>query len=99
MAITDASPIPSPKTEKREPETVSAPETENGKRKTGTRLFLPEPPEGVDFCAAKGAGLFLMAHGYPQDNPPKHIPNRRHEEDTQGFSLFREIRKILLTSG
>ena len=37
--------------------------------------------------------LFLMTHGYPRDNPPKHIPNRRLDEDVRGFSLFREIKK------
>ena len=34
-----------------------------------------------------------MTHGYPRDNPPKHIPNRRLEEDFKSTSLFSEIRK------
>ncbi len=72
------------------PSELPSPETATRKPK----LFLPEPPEGVDYCAAKAAELFHMTHGYPRDNPPKHIPNRRHDEDTRGFSLFREIRKF-----
>jgi hypothetical protein len=85
-AMPNASPTPSP-------EPVFSPETANGKPEMRSRLFLPEPPEGVDFCAAKAAELFLMTHGYPRDNPPKSIPNRRRDEDSRGFSLFREIKK------
>jgi hypothetical protein len=55
--------------------------------------FFPEPPEGVDYCAAKGAELFLMTHGYPMNNPPKNIPNRRLQEDVRSSSLFEEIKK------
>ncbi len=42
--------------------------------------------------------LFLMTHGYPRNNPPKHIPNRRLDEDVRGFSLFREIKKYFCNS-
>jgi hypothetical protein len=68
------------------------PKTANGKQRNKYGLF-PEPPEGVDFCAVKGAELFIMTHGYPRDNPPKNIPNRRLEEDLKSTSLFSEIKK------
>ena len=52
------------------------------------RLRLPKDP----VYTPSADELFLMTHGYPRDNPPKHIPNRRLDEDTRGFSLFREIK-------
>ncbi len=72
------------------PSELPSPETATRKPK----LLLPEPPKGVDYCSAKAAELFHMTHGYPRDNPPKPIPNRCHDEDTRGFSLFREIKKF-----
>ena len=55
----------------------------------------PAPPvaEEPGLYEYTGNDLFLMTHGYPKNNPPKHIPNRRRDEDTRGFSLFREIKK------
>ena len=44
----------------------------------------PEPPKTLEpLCPKKNLGdyLFALAHGYRRDNPPKHIPDRRWEED------------------
>jgi hypothetical protein len=47
-----------------------------------------------DETAARADELFHMAHGYPRNNPPKHIPNRRREEDFRSSSVFGDPRKI-----
>jgi hypothetical protein len=56
----------------------------------------PAPPvseEPPGLYNRTGDELFLMTHGYPRNNPPKHIPNRHRDDDIRGFSLFREIKK------
>ncbi len=44
----------------------------------------PDTPKPLEpLCPKKNLGdyLFALAHGYRRDNPPKHIPDRRWEED------------------
>ena len=62
-------------------------------------LSEPAPPvsEEPGLHDYTGNDLFLMTHGYPRDNPPKHIPNRRLDEDSTGFQLVPGNQKILLT--
>ena len=65
-------------------------ETENRKPKTENGL-LTEP---LDETAARADDLFEITHGYKRNNPPKHIPNRRWEEDFRSSSIFGDPRKI-----
>ena len=90
LASEPASPaIPSPdslETQNSEPETAF-PEKESA--------FCPLPSANClyDETAARADELFEIAHGYKRHNPPKHIPNRRREEDFRSSSIFRDLNK------
>ena len=57
--------------------------------------FCPLPSANClyDETAARADELFEIAHGYPRNNPPKHIPNRRWDEDHRSTSIFRDLNK------
>ena len=54
----------------------------------GTGNPGPKPPPPYDETARRADELFLMTHGYPRNNPPKHIPNRRWQEDFRSQGIF-----------
>ena len=60
----------------------------------GTGNPGPKSPPPYDETARRADELFLMTHGYPRNNPPKHIPNRRREEDFRSQGLFGDPSKI-----
>ena len=41
----------------------------------------PDPDKPLNPFTHPGDYWFAVAHGYRRDNPPKHIPDRRWEED------------------
>jgi hypothetical protein len=41
----------------------------------------PDPDKPLNPFTHPGDYLFALAHGYRRDNPPKHIPYRRWQED------------------
>ncbi len=60
------------------------PQPDPGNQPLETQNPQPEPPKALEpLCPKKNLGdyLFALAHGYRRDNPPKHIPDRRWEED------------------
>ncbi len=66
---------------------TAVPETEP--QKPGTK-----PPPPYDETARRADELFEISHGYKRNNPPKHIPNRRREEDFRSTSIFGDPKKI-----
>jgi hypothetical protein len=53
-----------------------------------------KPPPPYDETARRADELFEISHGYKRNNPPKHIPNRRRDEDFRSNSIFGNPRKI-----
>ena len=53
-----------------------------------------KPPPPYDATAARADELFEITHGYKRHNPPKHIPNRRRQEDFRSSSIFGDPSKI-----
>jgi hypothetical protein len=41
----------------------------------------PDPDKPLNPLTHPADYLFALTHGYRRDNPPKHIPDRRWEED------------------
>ena len=41
----------------------------------------PDPDKPLNPFTHPADYLFALTHGYRRDNPPKHIPDRRWEED------------------
>jgi hypothetical protein len=63
------------------PETENpAPETPNPELET-VDPGPPDPNKPLNPFTHPGDYLFALTHGYRRDNPPKHIPDRRWEED------------------
>ena len=54
----------------------------------------PDPDKPLNPLTHPADYLFALTHGYRRDNPPKHIPDRRWEED---FGNPRRIPRHLLT--
>ena len=53
-----------------------------------------KPPPPYDETARRADELFEISHGYKRNNPPKHIPNRRRDEDFRSNSIFGDPSKI-----
>jgi hypothetical protein len=53
-----------------------------------------KPPPPYDETARRADELFEISHGYKRNNPPKHIPNRRRDEDFRSKSIFGDPSKI-----
>ncbi len=53
--------------------------------------LIPDPCP--DETAARADELFEISHGYKRHNPPKHIPNRRRDEDFRSTSIFGDPKK------
>ena len=54
----------------------------------------PAAPDLALLFSNSADDLFAMTHGYYRHNPPKHIPNRRRDEDFRSSSIFGDPRKI-----
>jgi hypothetical protein len=61
---------------------------------SGTCKPGPKPPPPYDETARRADELFMMSHGYPRNNPPKRIPNRRRDEDFRSNLVFGDPSKI-----
>ena len=55
----------------------------------------PAEPDLALLLSNSADDLFEITHGYKRNNPPKHIPNRRRDEDFRSFSIFGDPSKIL----
>ena len=48
----------------------------------------PDPNQPLNPFTHPGDYWFAVTHGYRRDNPPKHIPDRRWEEDFGSAGRF-----------
>jgi hypothetical protein len=48
-----------------------------------------------DETSRRADELFEISHGYKRHNPPKHIPNRRLDEDFRSRSIFGDVKNVL----
>ena len=85
------------KTKNRLPETANQkPKTENWLLKTANRLLSkPKPPPPYDETSRRADELFEISHGYKRHNPPKHIPDRRRDEDFRSHTIFGDVNNTL----
>ena len=65
--------------------------TQNSKLET---IIAPAEPDLALLLSNSADDLFEITHGYKRNNPPKHIPNRRWEEDCRSSSIFGDPSKI-----
>ncbi len=76
-------------------------ETRNPELETSLLENNPDPSSLIpdpclsDETARRADELFEISHGYKRNNPPKHIPDRRRDEDFRSRTIFGDVKNIL----